>query len=149
MRRLLPALAIPLLLVLPSLAYPGDVRMGDDWGGKVDHYTPWRDRMDRSEGTRFVFDGLCASSCTILAFSPNACVEPAASLGFHAFTRKGEVDLPMTGALARRYYPRVVYHLIQQLELQGELGEEIKWVGYDQIVHSGIMRPCDPDGEDD
>lgn len=102
-----------LLLALALLAGPAsaDVIIRNDSGGWIAGHDNQFDVAHR-QGQRFVIDGWCASSCTLVLRYPSTCATRRAMLGFHsAYFGIGSVrfwtDQADTRYLMDSYPPRV------------------------------------------
>lgn len=73
------AILLCLALASPALADTAVVR--NDGGGNVADYVRQRERLAKLDSVRI--EGKCYSACTIFTTLPNACVHPAAAIGFH------------------------------------------------------------------
>jgi hypothetical protein len=62
---------------------PAIVVVDWDLGGRVDLFIA-RTQEYRATNRRIVIRGKCSSACTLALSLPNTCVEPSASMGFHA-----------------------------------------------------------------
>ena len=87
MKACLPAVAIPLVLLMLSVSWASaTVRITDDGGGQIGQYLS-KYRALRENGDRVEIDGTCASACTmLLGVIPRnrICVTPRAVLAFHS-----------------------------------------------------------------
>lgn len=82
----------------------GPIVIYNDDGGNVTGYILRRNEL-ASSGRRVVFQGYCASACTMLITIPNACLGRNATVGFHAphFIATGK-PAPMINQLMAQYY---------------------------------------------
>ncbi|MFC0243472.1 hypothetical protein [Rhodopseudomonas telluris] len=147
MRRLLPSLLLPLvLMVSPAHA---DLRITRDHGGYVTEYKAKYERIrDRRE--RVIIDGICNSACTmVFGIVPlnKICVTPRASLGFHlayydkAFTFGIKVNSSEGTDELMSYYPQPVKDWIRR---NGGLTNEMKKIKNGAELWK-IVDPCPED----
>ncbi|MCG6206090.1 hypothetical protein LPW26_15680 [Rhodopseudomonas sp. HC1] len=147
MRRLLPLLLLPLvLMVSPAHA---DLRITRDHGGYVTEYKAKYERIrDRRE--RVIIDGICNSACTmVFGIVPlnKICVTPRASLGFHlayydkAFTFGIKVNSSEGTDELMGYYPQPVKDWIRR---NGGLTNEMKKIKNGRELWK-IVDPCPED----
>ena len=147
MRRLLPLLLVPLvLMVSPARA---DLRITRDHGGYVTEYKAKYERIrDRRE--RVIIDGICNSACTmVFGIVPlnKICVTPRASLGFHlayydkAFTFGIKVNSSEGTDELMSYYPQPVKDWIRR---NGGLTNEMKKIKNGTELWK-IVDPCPED----
>ncbi|KPF93123.1 hypothetical protein NML43_25295 [Rhodopseudomonas palustris] len=147
MRRLLPSLLLPLvLMVSPARA---DLRITRDHGGYVTEYKAKYERIrDRRE--RVIIDGICNSACTmVFGIVPlnKICVTPRASLGFHlayydkAFTFGIKVNSSEGTDELMSYYPQPVKDWIRR---NGGLTNEMKKIKNGTELWK-IVDPCPED----
>ncbi|WP_420132560.1 hypothetical protein [Rhodopseudomonas sp.] len=147
MRRLLPSLLLPLvLMVSPAHA---DLRITRDHGGYVTEYKAKYERIrDRRE--RVIIDGICNSACTmVFGIVPlnKICVTPRASLGFHlayydkAFTFGIKVNSSEGTDELMSYYPQPVKDWIRR---NGGLTNEMKKIK-NGVELWKIVDPCPED----
>lgn len=119
-----------LALASPALADTAVVR--NDGGGNVSDYIRKRDRLAKLDSVRI--EGKCFSSCTIFTTLPNACVHPAAAIGFHGTSPRvpfiqRTLDMRLGNFYrgeVRRRYDREWRHLHGRNQLHIVTGRELQ-----------------------
>ncbi len=86
--------------------------------------------------------GWCVSACTMVLHLPRweVCVEPTAVLGFHMASVNGIPDQALTVSWIRREYPPAVQKWFVKYAMQAIP----VFVGADEMVKRGWVRPCTP-----
>jgi hypothetical protein len=110
-----------------------------DPGGMIQQYVEQRAQLEY-QGRKIIIDGMCASACTILAMSPNACATPRAVLGFHQASRDpaGVERYPeATAALQSTYKPGVR----EWIRRRGGLTPMMKWLSGRDLFK--LVRRCE------
>ena len=109
-----------------------------DMGGIIEYYIEKRAELEY-QGRKIVIDGMCASACTVLAMSPNACVTERAALGFHQASRDpdGFEPSPEGTALLQSAYKRGIRSWIRH---RGGLTPFLKWLSGSELFR--LVRRC-------
>ncbi|HET6376998.1 MAG TPA: hypothetical protein VFG05_01610 [Methylocella sp.] len=110
-----------------------------DPGGMIEYYIEERAELEH-QGRQIVIDGMCASACTILAMSPNACATDRAVLGFHraSFDPDGAEASPRgTAYLEKAYTPGIR----SWLRSRGGLTPIMKWLSGRDLFR--FVRRCE------
>jgi hypothetical protein len=95
----------PVLLMLssPAMATGSSVPYG--MGGQFTRFDPVVAQYNQS-GDLFRIQGHCQSACTLFLAIPNVCIEPGATLLFHAgHNRQREVNSSATSHMLAAYNP--------------------------------------------
>lgn len=121
------AILLCLALASPALADTATVR--NDGGGNVSDYIRTRERLAKLDAVRV--EGKCYSACTIFTTLPNACVHPAAAIGFHGTTPRVPLLQKWLDMRLGRYYRGEVRRLYEatwrkSLRLHVITGRELK-----------------------
>lgn len=150
MRWTLPLVATLAALVLPGSATSQQVHkpvlvIDDDEGGYIADHLKFYARI-RDSGIPVRIRGLCVSACTLVLTLPyeQTCIEPTASLGFHAASAYGRINLDYTRVLITRYYPQAVQDFIAAwMDKNGALTDKVFYMSAAQAVELGVMRACE------
>lgn len=144
-RRLIAAAAAILTFASIAHAEVRPIEIGDDEGGVVDVFLMWYGRV-RDSGVPVRVKGLCQSACTLVLSLPpeQVCIETTASLGFHLFAYGGVPSLNRTQAYMRRYYPVALQTALGKFKLS----RDMIFIPAAEIVNLGVMRACEPQGDD-
>lgn len=120
---------------------PAIVVVDWDLGGRVDRFIA-RTQEYRATNRRIVIRGKCSSACTLALSLPNTCIEPSASMGFHAARwLENDMSVPprQRGALAPvetaqmwRAYPAAVQRRL------GGLGADMVYLSGRELISLGI-----------
>lgn len=110
-----------------------------DMGGIIEEYIEQRAEFEH-QGRKIIIDGACASACTILAMSPNACVTERAALGFHraSFDPDGLDPSPRGTAYLQSSYNAGIRAWLKR---RGGLTPFIKWLSGPELFR--LVRKCD------
>ena len=121
------AILLCLALASPALADTAVIR--NDGGGNVSDYIRTRERLAKLDSVRI--EGKCYSACTIFTTLPNACVHPAAAIGFHGTSPRVPFIQRALDMRLGRYYRGEVRRLYEatwrkSLRLHVISGRELK-----------------------
>jgi hypothetical protein len=110
-----------------------------DPGGIIEVYIEERAKLEY-QGRKIIIDGLCASACTILAMSPNACATERATLGFHGASldpKGAEPSRVGTAMMQSTYKPGIR----SWLRRRGGLSPSMKWLSGRELFK--FVRRCE------
>lgn len=149
MRRILPLVAALAALVLPGSAtsqvHKPALVIDDDDGGYIADHLKFYARI-RDSGIQVRVRGVCVSACTLVLTLPyeQTCIEPTASLGFHAASAYGRVNLDFTRVMITRYYPQAVQDFIAAwVTKNGVLTDKVFYMSAEEAVRLNVMRACE------
>ena len=125
----------PLLLMLYSPAMAAGSSAPYGMGGQFSRFDPVVEQYNQS-GELFRIEGHCQSACTLFLAIRNVCIEPAATLLFHAgHNRQREVNASATSHMlgaynpalreyvtAHHYMDTMVFHAISGREMISRFG---------------------------
>ena len=126
---------VPLLLMLYSPAMAAGSSAPYGTGGQFSRFDPVVEQYNQS-GELFRIEGHCQSACTLFLAIRNVCIEPGATLLFHAgHNRQHDVNASSTSHMLAAYNPALreyvtanhymdtlAFHIISGSDMIGKFG---------------------------
>jgi len=144
----LTALQTAVVLLVGIGASDAAVRIVEDAGGRIGTYVDKYQGV-RSSGEIVIFDGYCASACTIvLGTVPHEriCVTSRARLGFHAAWDSGSNGRKITNPEATQtLYSMYPFEVRRWIDQRGGLTPHMIVLSGRELA--GMFRPCHADSQ--